>query len=342
MKIDRGFNLYVDITSACNASCPFCIAPTVGRADGPRFADGLRYGLDFTQKHSGSVQVTGGEPSLSRRLPSVLEEIGKRSFHRMVFNSNGCGITEELVQNLVSAGTTHVNLSRHHYDEKRNQEIMRIHPEKWSTDERFLSAVKMIHNAGIPVRVNCNLLAGYIDSSDEMSRFSQWGESFGVQSVAFSETFPLGVFDHQIPIEIGYAERMAVDLPSITKHLDSQYSSSCETKAACMSMWGQSNWISSFLVGGHRRFWNTPHGGEISVKTLGGWNLDGSPRPPTYSKETDQELRDGELYFAVVHPDGVVSASWDKRERILFEPQDNLLPILMERSCLDFSYWPLR
>ena len=68
MKVDKGFNLYVDITAACNAACPFCIAPTIGRIDGPKFMDGLTYGLDFTQKHGGSVQVTGGEPSLSRRL----------------------------------------------------------------------------------------------------------------------------------------------------------------------------------------------------------------------------------------------------------------------------------
>ncbi len=322
MKVDKGFNLYVDITAACNASCPFCIAPTIGRSDGPRFMDGLKYGLDFTQKHGGSVQVTGGEPSLSRRLPAVLAEVGKRSFHRKVVNSNGSGFSITGVDEMVKAGITHVNLSRHHYDEHKNQEIMRIKPDKWATNERFMEAVKMIHAAGILVRVNCNLLAGYIDSVPEMERFVKWCESFGVYSVSFSETFPLGVFDHNLPIEAGYAERMAVNLRPIVGRLDSEFAPVYVATTGRMSMWGQSQWISSFEGGGHRRYWNTQSGGQFSVKTMAGWNSDGTPRNPLYSKENDPELRKDELYFAVVHPDGTVSASWDKRERILFTPQE--------------------
>jgi MoaA/NifB/PqqE/SkfB family radical SAM enzyme len=328
MKVDRGFNLYVDITAACNASCPFCIAPTIGRIDGPKFMDGLVYGLDFTQKHSGSVQITGGEPSLSRRLPAVLAEVGKRPFHRKVLNSNGCGFSIGGVDEMAKAGITHVNLSRHHYVEHKNQEIMRFSHAEWGNNERFIKAVKMIHAAGILVRVNCNILAGYIDSVVEMLRFIDWCESFGVYSVSFSETFPLGVFDHNLPIEPGYAERMAVDLRHIVSELCVDFSSTTRPDNYRMSAWGGSNWISPYEHGGHRRFWDTQKGGQFSIKTLAGWNSDGTPKAPSYSKIDDPELRKYELYFAVVHPDGTVSASWDKRERILYAPQE-VMPIQM-------------
>jgi pyruvate-formate lyase-activating enzyme len=285
--------------------------------------DGLTYGLDFTQKHGGSVQVTGGEPSLSRRLPAVLAEVGKRAFHRKVVNSNGSGFSIGGVDELVKAGITHVNLSRHHYVEHRNQEVMRFSHAEWGTNERFIKAVRMIHAAGILVRVNCNLLAGYIDSAVEMSRFIEWCESFGVYNVSFSETFPLGVFDHNLPIEVGYAERMAVELRTIVSQLDAEFILVHESTTLLMSAWGApNNWISSFEIGGHRRYWGTRSGGQFSIKTLAGWNSDGMPRNPSYSKESDPELRKDELYFAVVHPDGTVSASWDKRERILFTPQE--------------------
>jgi pyruvate-formate lyase-activating enzyme len=327
MRVDNGFNLYVDITAACNASCPFCIAPTIGRGDGPGFSEGLEYGLDFTQKHNGSIQVTGGEPTLSRRISFVLEEVGKRAFHRKVVNSNGCGISGELVEKLVDAGITHVNLSRHHYDERNNQEVMRINPEKWATNERFIQSVKMIQAAGILVRINCNILFSYVDSVDEMKKFIKWCESFGVYSVSFSETFPLGVFDHNVPIEVGYAERMAVELSSIVTQLDKDFVPVHESPIVLMSAWGApNNWISSFEIGGHRRFWNTERGGQFSIKTLSGWDMDGSPIPAMYSRDNDPELRDGELYFAVVHPDGTVSASWDKRERVLFSPKTVIQP----------------
>jgi MoaA/NifB/PqqE/SkfB family radical SAM enzyme len=337
VKIDNGFNLYVDVTSACNASCPFCIAPTVGRKDGIGFLSGLQWGLTFTEKHDGSVQVTGGEPSFSRRLPIVLNEVGNHSFHRKVFNSNGSGIDRRVVGLFLDAGITHVNLSRHHYVEQRNQEVMRFSHAEWGSDERFKAAVRLIHEAGILVRVNCNLLAGYVDSVSSMERFVSWCESFGVNDVAFSETFHLGMYEHNLPIESGYAEKMGVDLQYIVRRLDAEWNPVYETASEKMASWGQTQWISSFLVGGHRRFWNTSIGGQISIKTMAGWNQDGTPKPPIYSKADDPELRDGEIYFAVVHPDGVVSASWDKSERKLFVPSDLIVlePLKMKGDFLE-------
>ena len=168
MKIDKGLNLYIDISAACNASCPFCIAPTVERRDGAGFWEGLSFGLDFTQKHGGSIQITGGEPSLSRRLSRVLVEVGVRTFHRKVLNSNGCGLSKEMMVQAVGAGITHVNLSRHHYNETKNDEVMQIKPNRLATNVRFEESVNLVQSCGIPVRLNCNLLSGYIDSISEV------------------------------------------------------------------------------------------------------------------------------------------------------------------------------
>lgn len=323
MLVDKGFNLYVDVTAACNASCPFCIAPTVGRKDGLGFIEGLRWALDFTQDHYGSVQVTGGEPTMSRRLPEVVREIARRAFHRVVLNTNGCGIAKPgTVIDLEAAGFTHVNLSRHHYRKELNQAIMHIKPDAISENHEFVRAVQLVLQSGMMARINCNLLAGYIDSAEKMFAFVDWCETFGAFSVAFAETFPLGVFDHQVPIVPGYAESHTVDLSGIVAELDSILVPQPNGGSSLMSVWGgSSGWggVSSTLPT-HRRFWKTPSGGQISVKTLAGWNEDGSPKPPSYSRADDPELKDGELYFAVVHPDGVVTGSWDKRERILFAP----------------------
>src|SRR5208283_183701 len=104
MTIDKGFNLYVDVTAACNASCPFCIAPTIGRRDSPQFIEGLRWALDFTEQNYGSVQVTGGEPTLSRKLPEVIRQVSQHCFHRVVLNTNGTGISPSLVIDLERSG----------------------------------------------------------------------------------------------------------------------------------------------------------------------------------------------------------------------------------------------
>jgi pyruvate-formate lyase-activating enzyme len=343
MKVDKGFNLYVDVTASCNASCPFCIAPTVGRKNDSGFLEGLVWALDFTQRNFGSVQVTGGEPTLSSRLRDVMREVSLRIFHRVVLNTNGAGIkTPGIVIDLESSGFTHVNLSRHHYDEERNQEIMRFNRATDYSNQAFIDAVESVIYSGMMPRINCNLLRGYVDSADEIQAFVSWCESFGVRNVSFSETFPLGVFDQNLPIVPGYAESHAVELKQIVSDLDERLAPVTAEGIALMSAWGSeppphstwsgiaklsSSWGSSGWSGigstlpGHRRFWQTPNDGRISIKTLAGWNNDGTPKPPSYSKQDDPELRDGELYFAVVHPDGMVTASWDKRERILFAPQ---------------------
>ncbi len=321
MKIDKGFNLYVDVTAACNAACPFCIAPTIGRTNEGDFLQGLRWALDFTQQNYGSVQVTGGEPTLSARLPRVIREIRERMFHRVVLNTNGTGIKDpSLVIDLQASGFTHVNLSRHHYRERENQEIMQFHRASDASVDAFIRSVELVCQSGMVPRINCNLLRGYIDSIEEIGYFAIWCEEIGVRKVAFSETFHLDMYDHQLPIQKGYAESKAFPLGPLVKDMDAIFTPSRQTPAECSTAWGQSQWISSFVVGGHRRFWTTTSGGEISIKTMAGWKPDGTPKPPSYSKAEDPELKDGELYFAVVHPDGSVSASWDKRERILFEP----------------------
>lgn len=325
MKVERGFNLYVDVTAACNASCPFCIAPTVGRKDGDGFWKGFQWALDFTESYGGSVQVTGGEPTMSNRLQSVVTALKYRMFHRLVLNTNGTGIRRPwMIPDLKRAGFTHVNFSRHHYWEELNQAVMHIKPESLSENHEFVKGVKETVGGGMMVRINCNLLSGYIDSFEKMNAFVEWCETFGAKSVAFAETFPLGQFDHQLPILPGYAESHAVDLQRIVSDIDSRYESVKTSPDSVSSVWGHSTWIGSFIEGGHRRFWKTPSGSEISIKTLSGWNQDGTPKPPSYSKADDMEINSETIFFAVVHPDGVVTASWDKRERLLFAPSKNL------------------
>ena len=331
-KVDRGFNLYIDVTEVCNASCPFCIAPTQGRKDGTGFFEGLEWALDFTQKSNGSVQVTGGEPTLSNRLPRILSEIGKRIFHRKVLNTNAYDLSDPVVSQIRDARISHVNISRHHFHDRENQKLMQIQPGNKAKNALLYESFRRVEMSGIPVRMNCNLVLGFIDDFEKVQQYIQWCESFGCRNVAFSQTFPLGVFAYQQPIEIGFAERSQVDLDVIVNQLDTHagFIADQKRKLEAMSMWGHSTWIGSFVEGGHRRFWKTQSGMEVSIKTLAGWDQNGVPLPTTYSRADDPELQDGQLCFAVVHPDGTVSASWNKRERVLFWPRNGMFIIKPE------------
>ena len=339
-RVARGFNLYVDISSACNASCPFCIAPTAGRKDGPGFFEGVKFALDLAASIDGTIQVVGGEPLISRRLPTLLEEIALRDYRRTVVNTNGSRISGEIVSAMQSAAVAHVNISRHHYDERCNQEIMRIRPELPNTT--IASGIARIVDAGMGVRMQCNIIKDYVDSVPKMLHYIDWCAGLGCGDISFSQVFPLSLFEHQIPIEAGYAEKVQIDLRQLVSEIDTCgefMSTSGESLGRDdMSSWGSSAWGSphhiSHHIGGKRRFWSGPRGTNVSLKTLSGYDETNLPRETAYDKQDDWELQDGLLAFAVLHPDGRVTASWDCKERLLFEPMQKMQVVRRRSSAV--------
>lgn len=318
-KVDPGFNLYIDVTSACNASCAFCIAPTVGRKDGANFFGGLEYALDMTESVNGTIQIVGGEPTISRRLPEILRLIGQRSYRRVVLNTNGSRLTPELMDLMTAAGVTYVNISRHHYDERCNQDIMHLRPEL--PNAAVVRAVDRILNADMRVRMQCNLIRGYVDSFGAMERYIEWCAAIGCNTVSFSQIFPLSLFDYQKPIELGYTEKVQINLRRLVADVDAsgqfkpfENAELDNSIARAHGGGGSSSWGSY-----KRRYWHGPGDATVSIKVLSGYDAAGLPKETCYDKTSDPELQDGYLAFAVVHSDGRVTASWDRRERILFD-----------------------
>lgn len=331
LTLSDGFNLYVDVATPCNARCAFCIAPTIGRRDGPLFFDGLRWALDGTEMWGGSVQIVGGEPTISPRFRGVLHEVSLRTFHRAVLVTNGSGLGPHIGA-FAQAGITHVNVSRHHDDEARNQAIMRTRPPL--PNATLAALIQDLLGVGVNVRLNCNLIRGEIEDAPSMLRYAAWAALLGAGSVSFSQLFPLGLFEHQAPLQPGYCESRQADLVAIVKALDRL----CEPDPSVLraaSVWGRSSWGAAHdQPHGKRRYWRTDAGMTFSLKTLSGYDPDGLPRPTGYAKGDDPELA-GELCFAVVHPDGRVTASWDRRERLLYDPAD------AERSTISRLEAPL-
>lgn len=343
VRISSGFNLYVDTTFACNASCPFCIAPTKGRRESPEFFDGLIAAFRLTSFADGTIQIVGGEPCISPRLPRIIHEAKRFGFRRSVLNTNGTQHPSVTAWDLTECGFTHVNISRHHCDEEQNQEVMRF--RKPVTNKQVVARAHEVIDAGMTLRMNCNLIKGHIDSVPKMVRYIRWCRSFGCENVSFSQVFPLGQFDYQVPIEPGYAEAVQIDLREIVYEIEScgQFipSPAEDTRPENSSAWGSSGWGGSCdspkqpkkKKHGRRRFWLHESGVEISLKTIMGYDDAGLPSRAVYRKDEDWELKDGYVAFAVVHPDGLVTASWDRSERWLLHPETTILSNLEDVPC---------
>jgi len=330
-KVDNGFNCYVDVHPACNATCPFCIAETVGRTSGPLFFDGLEYTLELVEKLNGTIQVVGGEPMISRRLTGILELMEDYRFHRVVVNTNGTITDPGIFDKMKRAGVTHVNLSRHHYDENLNQKIMNIRPKL--DNDKFRGVVDAIKNTGVHVRVQACLIKGYIDSLPEIVNYLDWCKSIGVNDVSFSQMFPLKEFDYQLEPVAGYTEEMQVNMAEIIRGIWAQKkyksirgpSRTTSHGGGETTAWGNRN---------RRRFWKAPNGVSFSIKTLLGYDTNGSPLTNQYVKTQDAELAPGRLAFAVLHADGRLTASWDRRERVIYVPTSKPKTTFRNPLCL--------
>lgn len=317
-NVPGGFNLYLDITSKCNGSCEFCIAPTIGRKDGRGFFKGLEYSLQLTESIGGTVQIVGGEPMISDRLPRVLQEIGKHNYRRVVLNTNGSSVSNDLASRMYQSGVTDINFSRHHYDDAKNQEIMKLKP--FLPNSQFAQNIRKVMDSGIDVRMQCNLVQGHIDDVRKMIDYIYWASSLGCTNVSFSQIFPLSLFDYQVPLKPGFTEKVQIDLRQLVSDIDSCGSflsaPQSDIRGEQMSIWGKSTWGSL----GKRRFWYGPNKVYVSLKTLSGYDETGLPNETTYNKKDDWELQQNNLAFGVLHPDGLLTASWDRRERVLSKP----------------------
>ena len=342
LKLAHGFNIYVDVTAACNARCPFCIAPVVGRRDGPGFFAGLDYALDLAAQTDGTLQIVGGEPTISKRLLPILERLTAFRLRRVVLNTNAARLPAETVAALRAARAWHVNISRHHYDEQRNQAIMLQKP--MVSNAELTEKIARLIDAKIRVRLQCNLIPGEIESLGDVLAYMEWGQSMGVREYSFSQIFPLGLFDYQVAPVAGWTEQAQVDLAGLVTAIDAHPALRPAPGPAdttghggdSTNSWGRRSPGPDGIVA-HRRFW-TYGESSLSLKTLAGYDEAGQPLPTAYDKAADGELRPELLAFAVVHSDGLVTASWDKRERILFFPETETNIIHLDAPAHSMQY----
>jgi len=316
MLIDRSFNLYIDITTACNATCPFCIAESLGRRNHDNYWRGMREALAWTEDIGGSVQIVGGEPTISARLRPTLEEIGRGSFLRVALNTSGT--RADHYDLMWRSGIQHLNISRHHYDEHQNQDVMNIRP--FLSNAELAENIAMAQEIGMDVRIQAVLLPGYLDDLESILRFTNWCHSLGVSEVSLSQVFPLWQMSYYEPSVQEYTQNHQVDIRRIVADLDSCGDlRSLKGGGRLKAPWGKSYWYRwGDDAEARRRAWEYK-GLIVAVKTFFGFDKDGLPKVARYDPRTDPELHPKRLAFAVVHPDGKVTASWNRNERELFD-----------------------
>ena len=180
--------LYVSITEACPASCPFCVNP--GRKCGKTVFDlqTFRKTLEKIRQHIYGISFTGGEPMLEYELlDSAIGVAGSVMNYSVEIDMVTNGIHLDKIpafHHLELLDSIHI--SRHCVDDAENRELMGIETPSGDQIRDMLSHIKD------PERVvfNCILQKDGISSSDDMAQYLEMAADVGVRNTSFISLIP--------------------------------------------------------------------------------------------------------------------------------------------------------
>ena len=200
----KNFNFSIFIDDYCNADCKFCVAQLryehKGKMyckkhiqDTDEYLKRLEKVLDIVRPLNPSVSITGGEPTLSPILTDVVKMVDERNFRKRTITSNGSGLFniqdgDMIINNLIKYNFDHLNISRTHYDDAKNREIMRFAAEKeYCTMEMMKEIFRITNESTLHHRLSCLLLKEGINSVAEMEKYIQFYQDMGCNNFIFRE-----------------------------------------------------------------------------------------------------------------------------------------------------------
>jgi pyruvate-formate lyase-activating enzyme len=173
--------LEVYLTGRCNGKCSFCIEKNGFR---PKESVNWRSLADtIINSNKKNILLLGGEPTLYSDLSHLIICLSEAGLN-VCMTTNGSSLMNRIIwseQLLFQLKT--LNVSIHHYDLDINKEITGISLEF----SKLKSTIKKLHGHGVTIRINCNIIEGYIDSRLEVLNFIEFAKKLGVDGVRFAE-----------------------------------------------------------------------------------------------------------------------------------------------------------
>lgn len=201
-KVYSNVNLSIFVDDQCNADCKFCVAQLRFESRSQQFKkckiendqeyyDRIDSVLTYLKPLNPSISITGGEPSKSKRLPEILRIINKHNYRKRTLTTNGSGLLDivedkTVLQHIIDNKFSHLNISKAHYNEDRNNEIMR-YQNGYCSNEMIETIATISLSNGLRPRMSCLLLKDGIDSLEEMIKYMEFYQNLGLDNIIFRE-----------------------------------------------------------------------------------------------------------------------------------------------------------
>lgn len=187
-KFGRRFHyLRLSVTDVCNFRCTYCL-PDGYQADTSRQFLSVEEVKTIVAAFAGlgtsKVRVTGGEPSLRKDLPQIIETCSaQQGIEQVAITTNGYKLPQT-IHSWIDAGLTSMNVSIDSLDPRQFASI--TGHDKLDV---IMQGIEMALAAGLPVKVNAVLMRQF--NERELSSFLDWIKDVPV-SLRFIELMQTG------------------------------------------------------------------------------------------------------------------------------------------------------
>jgi len=177
-------------TAACNAACGYCVSKMTGHAAERLDVNWRRFDVACRLAQQCGVTTTlltgKGEPTLWPDL--ILDYLQRLDRYRMPvveLQTNGTLLEagQHDVRKWASIGLSLVCLSITHYDARSSNQLMQIRDERFD----YWEIVKLLHNLGLSVRLNCTMLRNGIWQFDQIERLIDQCRDHGVEQLTLRD-----------------------------------------------------------------------------------------------------------------------------------------------------------
>ncbi len=138
-------------TVNCNQDCPFCSANETSNNVWPDADDMIRRIARIARTGARRVSFSGGEPTLSRHLPSYISVAHRLGVKEIELVTNGTLLdSQKRVARLAEAGLTNAFVSLHGHDDS----LSRMMTAKIGDFDKTVRAIELLLAAGVETEIN--------------------------------------------------------------------------------------------------------------------------------------------------------------------------------------------
>ena len=187
--IPPSVNLFVKVTNGCNAHCSFCSNAGAKGTSGFDLKN-LFLVIDELQKQQiiiNRLNITGGEPScVPERVKQILRRMDEDAYQDIHVHLNTNGLLPQSQELMKLPRWDSISVSLHHYDTTKLSEIYATSIPESALNFEGIDMMK--------VNASCNLIKGYIDSTEEAQRIMDFCIDKGLLRLGFVGLMPVNDF----------------------------------------------------------------------------------------------------------------------------------------------------